>query len=114
MSAVFRSLCASRWFAAGLVVTALLIEDCADPLDNAAAHLLVDQQRVDDAAAVIDRPIPQDPNKAGRDVDLDRAACAPFAMYGGVVVDLGAACRQLDDEVLRSSSRCAASGARCE
>ena len=43
----------------GTVVDAFFVERSADALNDAAAHLLVDDQRIDDAAAIVDRPKPQ-------------------------------------------------------
>ena len=54
-------------------VGAVLVERAADALHDAAAHLLVDQQRIDDAPAILDAPMLQQRDDAGVDVDLEPA-----------------------------------------
>ena len=41
-------------------IDAFLKQDGANSLRDTAAHLLIDQKRVDDASAIIDSPLPQD------------------------------------------------------
>ena len=54
-------------------IDAVLVERAADALHDAAAHLLVHQQRVDDAAAVLHAPVLEELHHAGVDVDLEPA-----------------------------------------
>ena len=54
-------------------VDAVLVERPADTLHDAAAHLLVDQQRIDDPAAVLHAPVLEKLDHAGLDVDLEPA-----------------------------------------
>ena len=53
------------------VVQALLVQRAADALHDGAADLFVHQHGVDDAAAVFDRPVLQQPDEAGLGIDLD-------------------------------------------
>src|SRR5215475_10939386 len=55
----------------GVVVHAVLEERGADSLHDRAAELLVDEPRIDDAAAVLHHPVAQQPHEAGGDVHLD-------------------------------------------
>ena len=59
---------------AGVVVEAVLVQRAADALHAAAAHLLVGQLRVDNAAAVFHHPVLQQADEAGVGVDLDVGA----------------------------------------
>src|SRR5271156_5937559 len=52
----------------------MFIENSTDALRDAAANLFIDEQRIDDAAAVVHDPEPQYLDHAGFDVDLDEAA----------------------------------------
>ena len=58
---------------AALVVEAVLEQRAADALHDAAAHLLVDQLRIDDGAAVLHAPVLQQLDEAGVGVDLELA-----------------------------------------
>ena len=54
-----------------LVVDRLLVERRRDALRDAAVHLAVDDQRVDDRADVVDRDVADEPRVARLRVDLD-------------------------------------------
>ncbi len=51
----------------------MLVERAAEPLHHAAPHLLVDQQRVDDPAAILDHPMVEQLDDPGLHVDLEPA-----------------------------------------
>ena len=70
---------------AAAVVEAFLVERAADALHDRAAHLLVDQHRVDDAAAVFHRPMLEQFDEAGLDVDLDIGCLHAIGEDEGVV-----------------------------
>ena len=53
------------------VVDDLLVQGVADPVGDAAVDLPFDHQRVDHRAAVVDRDISENPNRAGLGLDLD-------------------------------------------
>ena len=54
-----------------VVVDELLPQRLRDPRREPAVHLAVDEQRVEDAAAVVDRDVAHRHDPAGLDVDLD-------------------------------------------
>ena len=56
---------------AGIVVQAFFEQCAADALHDRAAHLLVDQHRIQDPTAVLDRPVLEQLDEAGFDVDFD-------------------------------------------
>ena len=56
-----------------LVIEALLEQSRADALHHAAANLFVDQLRIDDGAAILDAPVPQQFDEAGVGVDFEIA-----------------------------------------
>ncbi len=58
----------------GFVVLAVFVERVADTLDDAAADLFVDHQRVHDAAAIVCHPPAEQFDETGLDVDLDMRA----------------------------------------
>ena len=58
---------------AALVIEAVLEQRGADALHHAAAHLLVDQLRIDHGAAVLDAPVLEQLDEAGVGVDLEIA-----------------------------------------
>ena len=67
-----------------LVVQAVLEQHAAEALHDAAAHLLVDELRVDDRAAVLHAPVLQELDEAGVGVDLEIAsACTPLVNANG-------------------------------
>ena len=59
---------------AALVINAVLEERRAQPLDHAAADLLVDELRVDDRAAILDHPVLEQADEAGVGIDLQPGA----------------------------------------
>src|SRR4051812_46004091 len=56
---------------APLIVNAFLEQRCAEPLHHAAPDLLVNQLRVDDGAAILHDPVPEQLDEPGVDVDLE-------------------------------------------
>jgi len=58
---------------AAVVIEAMLEQRGADALHHAAAHLFVDQLRIDDGAAVLDAPVLQQFDEARVGVDLEIA-----------------------------------------
>src|SRR3954469_20326515 len=54
-----------------IVIERLLEERCTDALHDAAAKLLVGEQRVHDASAILDDPVLQELHQAGARVDLE-------------------------------------------
>ena len=56
---------------AALVIDAFLEQRRPEALHHAAADLLVDQLRIDDGAAILHHPVPQQPDKAGIGVDFE-------------------------------------------
>ena len=84
------------------VVEALLEQRAADALHDGAAHLLVHQHGVDDAPAVLHRPVLEQPDEAGVRVHLDVADLHPVGEDEGVVaLRVVARHHQLGREVLR-------------
>ena len=63
----------ARHQGAGVVVHRLLEQRLRDALDEAAVHLALDDQRVDDLADVVDAGVVADLDLTGLGVDLDRA-----------------------------------------
>ena len=85
-----------------VAVDALLEQHRADALHDAAAHLLVHQERVDDPAAVVDRPLAEQLDEAGLAVDLDVARLHAVGHVVHLVVgDEARAHRKLHVEVAR-------------
>jgi hypothetical protein len=56
-----------------LVIAAGFEERCADPMKDAAADLLVEQERLDDAAAILEAPVLQKRDDPGVGIDLEVA-----------------------------------------
>ncbi len=75
-----------------LVIDAVLVQRAAQALHDAAAHLFVDQQRVDHAAAILDAPVFEQLHHAGLGIDFDPAGLDAVCEGEGVV---------LGDEVAR-------------
>jgi hypothetical protein len=53
-----------------LAVDAFLVENRADPLHDPPAHLLVHQERIDDAPAIVDRPLAENLDESGLAIDF--------------------------------------------
>src|SRR6476646_9770723 len=78
------------------ILDAFLEQNRTDALHDAAAHLLIDQQRIDDSSAVVDRPLAEYPDEAGIAVDLDVARLHAICHVVQLVVgDEACAHRQL-------------------
>ena len=68
---------------AGLAVAAFLEEGGAEALHDAAADLLVHQERVDDPAAILDDPMLQDAHEAGLESTSTRQPWMPLVKAKG-------------------------------
>ena len=77
-----------------IVIDAVFEEGTADPLNDTTAYLLIDQQRIDYATAILNDPMPQRRHESGLQVDFYQRALNTVGDTKGCLWCVVARCRK--------------------